>query len=420
MAKKKWSFEELLKNDPLDLIGEVKAAPTAARTEQERLVVSFEEVNAFFAKHQREPKEGSVSESSLYFRLKGIREQADKIKILKPYDRYDLLPSQTVAEDYRIIELPSTVAEPPPPEKIIEKKPPVPEIKSIDDILNNDILGILESDGEDIFKLKHVPVPTSEKEVPDYIASREPCEDFEKFASLFTTCQKDLSDKKRQIIDFANEQQIGKGNFFILRGVLCYVAKVGKRERVKKKVNARLRLIFENGTESDMLLRSLAAELYKDGRRVTEHHDKLLDNFSNITDKDTLTGYVYVLQSKSADPQIASIKNLYKIGFSSGPVEKRIQNAAKEPTYLMADVHLVSKYSAYNFDPAKLENMLHRFFGSACLNIDLYDAAGQLFRPREWFIAPFGIIEQAIYAMLEGEIVYYRYDVEREEMVRRE
>jgi len=418
MAKKRWSIEEILNDDPLDLIGAIKPLPNAARTESERLIVSFGEINRFFEQNQREPKEGSVQESSLYFRLKGIRAQSDKIKILKPYDQFNLLKDQTVVEDYTTIELPSMAAEPPPPENIITKKPPVPEIKSLDDILNNDVLGILESEGEDIFKLKHVEQPT-EKEMPDYIASREPCEDFEKFEPLFLACQKDLREKKRQIIDFANEQQIGKGNFFVLRGVVCYVAKVGKRERIKGKVNARLRLIFENGTESDMLLRSLAAELYKDGRRVTEHEEKLLDNFKNITDEDQFTGYVYVLQSKSTDPQIADLKDLYKIGFSSGSVENRIKNAASQPTYLMADVHLVAEYRAYNFAPEKLESLLHRFFGNACLNIDLYDSEGQLYRPREWFIAPYGIINQAILSMLDGEIVDYRYDEVRKEMVRR-
>ena len=128
-------------------------------------------------------------------------------------------------------------------------------------------------------------------------------------------------------MDFINEQQIQKGYFFVLKGILLYVAEVGEVEKIKGKKNARLRCIFENGTESDMLLRSLSAELYKDGRRVTEHEDHLLDGFSEITDEDEETGYIYVLRSLSNRPEISEIENLYKIGFSTIPVEQRIKNA---------------------------------------------------------------------------------------------
>lgn len=417
MDKKKLTFEDILNSDPLGLIGDVKPSASSSN-EGERLVTSFEEINVFFEQNKREPAEGSIQESTLFFRLKGLREQPDKITILKQYDRFNLLKEIPKEKDYTTIILPqSAVANEPPAEKIISKKEPVVEVNSIDDILNNDLLGILENDGDNIFNLKHVSIPDKKTTMPDYIARRKPCKDFDKFEAILKKCQADLKAKKRKLMPFANEQQIGKGYFFVLQGVLLYVAEVGKRENIKGKVNARLRCIFENGTESDMLLRSLAAGLYKDGRRVTEHDEKLLNNFKNITNKDKSKGYLYVLQSKSKDPKIAALKDLYKIGYCTGYVANRIKNAEKEPTYLMAEVHLVSEYEVYNVEPAKFESLLHRFFGTACLDIDIEDEDGVRSRPREWFVAPFDIIEQAIHFIISGEIVKYQYDVERREIV---
>ncbi len=416
MDKKKKTLADIFADDLDGLLNSKPAAP-AARTEDERLVEKFEEVNAFFKQHKRAPKErNGVQEHQLFSRLKGFRENAAKIKQLEKYDIYDLLGGAIPKPYPSAPELPK-VAEPAP--KYIPKAqaPPI-VINSIDDILNNDVLGILDNAGESIFKLTHVPKP-SKKEAPDYVASRTPCKDFEQFEPVFLECQKDLREKKRQLLPFANEQQIGKGNFFVLKGILLYVAKVGKRKRVKGKLNARLRLIFENGTESDMLLRSLATELYKDGRRVTEHEERLLDNFKNITPEDKPTGYIYVLQSLSNDPQITAINNLYKIGYSNTSVPDRIKNAAKEPTYLMADVRIVSIFKVFNAEPPKLESLLHRFFGNACLNVDLYDGDGRLYRPREWFVAPFEVIEQAVHFIMNGEIVGFRYDLERGEIVGR-
>ena len=420
MDKKKLSFEDILNDDPLGLIGEVKPAAAAARTEDERLVASFEEINAFYEKENREPQKGNVQESTLFFRLEGLKHAPGKISTLKRYDRFNLLPTASNRKDYTTIILPeSSIAAEPPIEKMIVKKDKPVEIKSIDDILDDDLLGILDTEEDSIFDLKHVSKADKKTTMPDYVARRKRCADFDEFEPLLRKCQVDLAAKNRKLYPFRKEQQIEKGHFFVLKGVLLYVAKVGKKKNKKGKVNARLRCIFENGTESDMLLRSLAAELYKDGRRVTENEEKLLDNFKNITDDDEATGYIYVLQSKSNDPQVAGLDNLFKIGYSSGAVEERIKNAEKEPTYLIAAVHIVATYRTYNFNPVKLEGLLHRFFGAACLDINLFDGDGQLYRPREWFVAPFEVIEQAIQFMLSGEIVGYRYDLGKGEIVGR-
>ena len=165
-----------------------------------------------------------------------------------------------------------------------------------------------------------------------------------------------------------------------------------------------------------MLLRSLAAELYKDGRRVSAHEDHLLDGLQGITEEDQETGYIYVLRSLSKNPDIAAIQHLYKIGFSKQPIESRLKHAETEPTFLMAPVKLIESFQCYNLNPQKLELLLHTFFGESCLNIDIYDADGKRYVPREWFVAPLEVIEQAIQLLINGEIIHYKYDAEKQEI----
>lgn len=377
---------KLIEDDDLGLL-KVKSKQSAVATADDRLIASFIQINQFVTENGREPESGKgIQEHQLYARLNGIRESAEKMVALASLDEHGLLNAQRK------------------------------EISSIDDIFDDDDLGILANEAESIFTLKHVSKETT---MPDYVASRKPCKDFETFEAKFTQCQADLTAGKRKLWPFKNEQQIQKGYFFVLKGLLLYVADVGEVEKSNGKKNARLRCIFENGTESDMLLRSLAAELYKDGRRVTEHEDQLLDGFSNITEEDEATGYIYVLRSLSTKPDIHEINNLYKIGFSTVPVEQRIKNAENEPTYLMAPVHIVEAYQCYNMNPQKLEQLLHTFFGSSCLNIDIFDGNGKRHTPREWFIAPLNIIEQTIHFVLNGDIVNYRYDSDKQEIVGR-
>lgn len=377
---------KLIEDDDLGLLN-VKPKQSAAATADERLIASFTQINQFVTVNGREPESGKgIQEHQLYARLNGIRESVEKMEALTNLDEHGLLN--------------------------IQRK----EISSIDDIFDDDDLGILGNEAESIFTLQHVSKETT---MPDYVASRKPCNDFETFEAKFIQCQADLKAGKRKLWPFKNEQQIQKGYFFVLKGVLLYIAEVGDAETSNGKKNARLRCIFENETESDMLLRSLSAELYKDGRRVTEHEDHLLDGFSNVTEEDEATGYIYVLRSLSTKPEIQEINNLYKIGFSTVPVEQRIKNAENEPTYLMALVHIVEAYQCYNMNPQKLEQLLHTFFGSSCLNIDIFDGDGQRHTPREWFIAPLDIIEQTIHFVLNGDIVNYRYDSDKQEIVGR-
>jgi hypothetical protein len=373
-----FSLNEILDGDPLGLLNEPKAR-TKALNADDRLVGSFEEINLFIEKNGSEPKKSTnMSERTLHARLEGIRQNPQKLEALKPYDRFNIL--QEV------------------------------EINSIDDILNDDAFGLLgNDDSEDIFTFKHIP-KQKETTMPEYVASRKPCKEFDKYEHLFVKVQDELRVGMRKVVKFQNEQQIKKGYYFILKGVLLYVADVGEQIKASGKTNARLKLIFENGTESDMLLRSLSAELYKHGRRVSEYDETNLEGLYEVGEKDEKSGYIYILKSLSTDEKIASIKNLYKIGYSTIPVKERIKNAINEPTYLKAPVRIVSVYETYNMNTQKFEQLIHKFFGKVCLNVDIYGDDGKRYTPREWFIVPLEVIEQAIEFIKTGEIVNYRYD----------
>jgi len=203
--------------------------------------------------------------------------------------------------------------------------------------------------------------------------------------------------------------------------MIVYVANVGKWEKRNfGNVNARLYSVFENGTESNMLLRSLAAALWKDenSRQIVDADQvEIFSESEKVTEEDKPTGYLYILRSLSEDPKIRGIEDLYKIGFPSQPVKQRIQNAAQEPTYLMADARLVTEFQTYNLNPQKLEMLLHTFFAEACLNIDVFDSEGKRYTPREWFVVPLHVIETAIQLLINGDIVNYRYDSRRQEIV---
>lgn len=386
LKKFKEELEKILNEDPLDLL---KAKTKRNLTSiDDRLLSSFQEINNFVKENGFEPKSGgNINEHQLYCRLRSIREDEEKVLKLLKFDEYGLFKKE------------------------------VKEIKTIDDIFENDDLGIFESDENSIFNLKHIPKERAEAE---FIARRKPCKNFQEFEEKFIQCHKEIKEGKRKLLPFHRDYEMEKGMFFVLKGMLVYLAEVGEKTKDEHgKWDARLRAIFENGTESNLLLRSLGKELFKDGRRVTELRENALNNFYNITEEDKETGFIYVLKSLSDKSEIKSIKNLYKIGFSKTAPEERIKNASQDPTYLMAPVSIITVFRCFNINPQKLEQLLHTFFGSACLNVDVFDNEGRRHIPREWFVAPLEIIEQAIHFVLNGEIIHYKYDVENEGIFQR-
>ncbi|MBG6063371.1 hypothetical protein IWX83_003181 [Flavobacterium sp. CG_9.1] len=382
------TLEDIFANDQFDILN-VKPKVSSARNADERLSASFGEVNDFFAKYNKEPQPnpGNISEFQLYSRLKSIRSDIEKMQSLEEHDIHGLLN--------------------------FEAK----QINSIDDIFNDDTFDLLDDDS-DLFDFKHTP-KDYERAPSDLVARRKPCKDFDKYEILFKDIQKDLKDGKRKLVDF-KEDNLREGDFYVHNGVLMLLENINltqeetyvEGKRLRK--DGRTRCIFENGTESNMLYRSAAKILYSNGKVVTQNRDKVNENFierfSNITDEDAAAGYIYVLRSKSKDERIIAIDNLYKIGYSKDAVEERIKNAQKDPTYLMAPVKIITSWKCYNMNPQKLEQLLHNFFGKSCLNIDVFDDKKRRYLPREWFIAPIDVIEQAIELIISGEVVKHRYD----------
>lgn len=395
MAKKKLTIDDIFNDDDFGLL-DSKVKTSTVKTDEERLIDSFEEINVFIDKNDREPNKSSMSEYGLTAKLKNFRENEDQKKILKPFDRHNLLGH---------VEM---------------------EKQSIDDIFNDDDLGLLEPDNDlDIFKFKHTPRPEDRAEA-DFVAQRKPMKekDFEKYEKMFLQVHKDIKEGKRKIKPFTNiEKNLHVGDFYLMNGIMLYLesANLKKEEWEQKsgnrvRVEGRTRTVFENGTYSNMLYRSLGKQIQKDGKLITNTYDKIeQDLFINsglVNEEDVQSGWIYVLKTKSAKKELAEIKDLYKIGFASGSVDDRIKNAKNEATYLFADVKKIGTYKVYNRNADKLENLLHRFFAKACLDIDLYNEQGQRLNPREWFVVPFEVIEETIQLILNENIVNYEYDTE--------
>ena len=369
------------------------------RNAEERLVSSFQVIVDFYEENSREPEFSklNIQECQLYYELKGIRLNKEKCIALKDYDTYGLL------DDTKELNQTQTSIE--------NKK----EFNSIDDILNNDRFGIFDSD-DSIFEIKHISVQ-KDRAKTDFLAKRKSCKEFEKFEPLFKQCHIDLKDGNRKLIKFS-EDDIKKGSFFVVDGMLVYVAETNEIIRGKhSKLDGRIKCIFENGTESNLLFRSLGKALYKNGQSVTEKLNDTNLIIKQITDEDKESGFIYILKSKSIKPEIKSVPNLYKIGFSTIPVKDRIKNAIKEPTYLMADVEIIDTYRCYNLNPQKFENLIHSFFGDVCLSIDIYDNNRNRHTPREWFSVPLHVIDKAIRLIIDETVVSYKYDSEKCEIV---
>ena len=386
--------EELLKvleDDPFGLLKDVKPKVATHQGEEQITLDYFEKITKFFEENGLEPRKSSGEERTLHNVLNSIRKDSEKIALLKPYDSCNLLKDEVKNLDNI-------------------------EINSLSDMMNNDPFNLLGDDKEnDIFTLKHVKKNTNQ---PEYTAKRKKCKDFEKYKHLFEECRTDLGSGKRRQGQLHSELHIKQGIFFVMGGVLGYVAEMGERKRENKRSNARLKCIFANGTESDMLARSLSAGLYKvDGYLISQVGEEIVDGFSQIGIDDKHDGYIYILESLNTDERIQSVKDLHKIGYSSVSVEERISNAKNEPTYLMAEVKKVAQYKTYNMNTQSFEQLLHKFFGNSCLDIIVTDNEGREHRPREWFVAPLEVIREAARLTINKEIVNYRYDGHMEEIV---
>ena len=368
---------------------DIEPTKAASRTPRdERIIAGFEEIQRFVETHGRAPEHGEdldIFERIYAVRLDRIRKQEECRALLAPIDRQSLLTGETATA----LSLPDHMD---------------------DDALLAE-LGI-EAEAADINELRHVR-SIAEKRAAEEIATRRKCEDFETFRPLFEQVQKELDMGIRETRPVELKAEIKPGRFFIVGGQKAYVAEMGKlfTQQYGDK-DARLRVIFDNGTENNMLRRSLQRALHKDaaGRRISDATAGPL--FTGQTaDGDEASGTIYVLRSKSNLPFVAENRDLvHKIGVTNASVEERIAGARLEPTFLMADVEVVATYKLYNINRSKLENLIHRIFAPARLEIEIKDRFGNPVVPREWFLVPLGAIDDAVEKIREGTITQYSYD----------
>ena len=387
----------------------VKGDGLSAR--EQRIIAGFEEIERFVDEHGVLPQHGEdrdIFERLYAVRLDRLRASAECIAVLKGRDPRGLLEflmdgggSSLVREDAAGYRVSATVEE---------------------DLSDEELLTALcgeDAAAGDIAELKHVR-SRDEIRAAEEVAKRNPCEDFEMFRPVFESVQRDLETGTRQTFKYKDYANVQKGDLFILDGQKVVVADMGEEFLSDYgRPDRRLRVVYDNGTESDLLVRSLQRALNKDkaSRRITEPDYGPLFS-GEEEDGDLSTGHIYVLRSKSEHPFVAQNREvLHKIGVTGGDVKTRIANAKKDPTYLLADVEIVATFKLANINRAKLERLLHKFFGSARLDLELRDRFGFDVMPREWFLVPFPVIEEAIEKLKAGTISGFRYNPQTAQIV---
>ena len=364
---------------------------------EERIIAGFEEIQRFYDTHGRAPQHGEnrdIFERLYAVRLDRLRSLEECRSLLAPLDRQGLL-ADTVRTDMAPVE-------------------------TMDD---DELLAELE-DGNaasDIMELRHVRT-SAEKRAAEEIANRARCEDFDRFKPLFEQVQHEIDTGIRETRPFELKAEIQAGSWFIVSGQKAYVAEAGEIfTNAQGRSDARLRVIFDNGTESNLLMRSLQRALNKDeaGRRITEPVAGPLFS-SQQAEEDQASGTIYVLRSKSDHPTVAANRELvHKIGVTGADVSQRVAGARLQPTFLMADVEIVATYKLFNIKRSKLESLIHRVFSAAQLNIEIKDRFGNPVVPREWFLVPLFIVDEVVGRIKDGTITEFRYDPSAAALVRR-
>lgn len=374
---------------------EVVPLKTSSRTpHEERIIAGFEDILRFHRTHGRVPQHGEdrdIFERLYAVRLERIRQLPEAHALLAELDTPGLL-SATASHSVNVDDL--------------DEDALLAELGVIPD----------EENTSDITVLRHVRSAV-EKQAAEEIAQRTPCINFETFKPLFEQAKYELEAGIRQTRPFEVKSldEIQQGSFFIVGGQIAYVAEVGEAFATAfnaKRSDSRLRVVYDNGTESNILQRSLQRALHRDeiARLITDPNPGPL--FSQEWEEgDIESGTIYVLRSLSDHPFVAAHRELiHKIGVTGGKVETRIANAKHEATYLLAEVEIVATYKLAGINRRKLENLFHRLFTAAQLDLTLQDRFGNPVKPKEWFLLPLPVIDKAVTSLLDGTISHLVYD----------
>jgi len=393
---------EMDDDELLDALG-VEVTPLKASNHtprEERIIAGFEDILRFYQTHGRAPQHGEsrdIFERLYAVRLDQLRKLPEAKTLLAELDAPGLL-SGAVRESVTNV-----------------------EDLDADALLAELGIGDEPVDQDDINVLRHVR-SSAEKRAAEEIASRTACKDFEQFEPLFERVKAELKSGARQTRPFQTRamDEIQQGAFFIINGQIAYIAEVGEEITTQyERRDSRLRVIYDNGTESDVLQRSLQRALHRDevARYITDPNAGPLFS-ENWEEDDIESGTIYVLRSKSEHPFVAEHRELiHKIGVTGGKVETRIANAAHDATYLLADVEIVACYKLARINRTKLENIFHRIFASAQLDLTIPDRFGNPVKPQEWFLVPLNVIDEAVDRIVDGSIVNVIYDPQTARLV---
>ena len=382
----------------LELLDALGVAPEAkkqrARTpREERIIAGFEDILRFREEHGRPPQHGEdrdIFERLYAVRLEQLRKMSESADLLAGMDRFGLLSVDEAA---------------------------LVDVDDLDDAALLAELGVEATSAEDdITQLRHV-ASREEKRAAEEIADRTPCADFEAFEPKFEQVRQDLASGKREARTIKQAEltlaQIKPGEFFVVGGQIAYVGDAEHEFRTGyDRIDRRLRVIYDNGTESNLFARSLQKALYRDdaSRRITNPSVGPL--FGGTRDEEDLeSGLIYVLRSQSDHPKVAANRDLiHKIGVTGGSVEARIAGAAHDATYLLADVDVVATYRLFNINRSRLEHLIHRVFAAARLDLTINDRFGHPVQPREWFLVPLSVINEVVERIRDGSIEGVAYD----------
>ena len=372
---------------------EVKKKATLTAKE-ERIIAGFEEIQRFVEEHGRKPQHGhenDIFEKMYAVRLDRLSDQDECRELLLEMDH------QKILGDGEKEDLPG-------------------EDMDDDELLS--ALGVEPKEGS-LQDLKHVR-PSKEIQAAEEIASRRQCPEFGIYKPLFEQVKSEIDSNLRTIVKCTNKGEVDAGNFYILYGQMLYIADQEEAFVDQEgRTDRRLKIVFDNGTESNMLRRSLQKRLWDDETSRRIFAPDLGPLFTDTkTEGDQASGVIYVLRSKCEHPEILKNREIiHKIGFTKGDVERRIADASNQPTYLLSDVEVVATYELYNLDASKLENIIHRIFSGAKLDIELKDRFGKPYRPREWFLVPLSVIKEAIECIRDGTISDFVYDPQKGRLV---
>lgn len=385
------SLDDIFNHDDLGLLADVK--PIAPKADENAMVLqTFKEVESFFRRHGRLPNnDGNLDEKILDRKWQALLNNKQHCETLRQYDTLNLLRPSEKTECCK-----------------------AENVVTLEDIFNNDDLNLLDVGNTDIFRMEHIPqrAANGSPYEDENNAVRKPCTDFWRFEAWFKQIHHMLKHGEAHFERLKTETFLQPGDVFLLHGALCYVADfVETEDRKSTRGNRRLRVIYENGTESNILTRSLARAVYKDGngKKIMLSSAELLpDILTANSPQDLVTGQLYVVRLLQPKPEFATYRNLYKIGFTTGTVEARIADAENDTAFLESKVAPVLSFECRNINPHTFERLLHAFFAAQRVNIRLIGKNGKIYIPHEWFDVELDVIEKAAEYIINGTINQYR------------